>query len=104
MRRVPEATGDEAPKVEGQVGGMSSGQGTQPPGQLPPPLPRCVGAKSCPPGGRELTENNHRKLRKLPGISWPGRKAVGGSKIVSQMEKLRFREVSGSPYSELTGW
>lgn len=52
----------------------------------------------------ELTESDNRKLRKLPGISWPGRKAVGGSKIVSQMEKLRLREVSGSPYSELTGW
>lgn len=29
---------------------------------------------------------------------------MGGSKIVSQMEKWRLREVSGSPYSELTGW
>ena len=99
MRRVPEATGDEALKVEGQVGGMPSDQGTQPPGQLPIPLPCCGGANSCPPGARELTENDHRKLRKLPRISQPGRKAEEGSKIVSQMEKLRLREVSGSPYS-----
>lgn len=104
MRRVPEATGGEAPKVEGQVVGKDVIRlGAQSPRAalgFPPP---CVRAQSCPPQEvencrNELTESDHRKLRNLPGISWPGRKAVGAAKLFHRWRN-GGSEVSGSPYS-----